>query len=161
MDMARGGALRLLAGVRDGLSLSDQAGALKALAPPDQARAARLAAEVLRHQSRADAVIGAYVSRRPSPQVADILRQRREDGLLVWAICEAASDRLIGSCVIFAIRDEQGCAEIGYSLHRNWQGRGLASEALRAVLRHPVRRHGPAPDRGRYRSAQHALATPA
>ncbi|MFD2813592.1 RsmB/NOP family class I SAM-dependent RNA methyltransferase [Paracoccus aerius] len=74
MDMARGGALRLLAGVRDGLSLSDQAGALKALAPPDQARAARLAAEVLRHQSRADAVIGAYVSRRPSPQVADILR---------------------------------------------------------------------------------------
>lgn len=94
-------------------------------------------------------------------KVAEILRQRREDGLLVWAICEAASDRLIGSCVIFAIRDEQGCAEIGYSLHRNWQGRGLASEALRAVLRHPVRRHGPAPDRGRYRSAQHALAAPA
>lgn len=69
-------------------------------------------------------------------KVADILRQRREDGLLVWAICEAASDRLIGSCAVFAIRHEQGCAEIGYSLHREWQGRGLASEALRAVLRH-------------------------
>lgn len=74
MDMARSGALRLLAGVRDGLSLSDQAGALKALAPQDQARAARLAAAVLRHQSRADAVIAGYVSRKPSPQVADILR---------------------------------------------------------------------------------------
>lgn len=72
--MARTGALRLLAGVRDGLSLSDQAGALKALPPADQARAGRLAGAVLRHQSRADAVIAAYVSRKPSPQVADILR---------------------------------------------------------------------------------------
>ena len=74
MDTARSGALRLRAGVRDGLSLSDQAGALKAMAPQDQARAARLAAEVLRHQARADAVIAAYVTRRPSPQVVDILR---------------------------------------------------------------------------------------
>ncbi|WEF26030.1 transcription antitermination factor NusB [Paracoccus sp. S3-43] len=60
--------------MRDGLSLADQAGALKALPPADQARAARLAAAVLRHQSRADAVIAAYVGRKPSPQVADILR---------------------------------------------------------------------------------------
>ncbi|WP_234854117.1 RsmB/NOP family class I SAM-dependent RNA methyltransferase [Paracoccus everestensis] len=74
MDMARGGALRLLSGVRDGLSLSDQAGALKALPPADQARAGRLAGAVLRHQSRADAVIAGHVSRKPSPQVADILR---------------------------------------------------------------------------------------
>ncbi|WP_374300154.1 RsmB/NOP family class I SAM-dependent RNA methyltransferase [Paracoccus sp. (in: a-proteobacteria)] len=72
--MARSGALRLLAGVRDGLSLADQAGALKALPPADQARAGRLAADVLRHQARADAVIRAYVSRKPSPPVADVLR---------------------------------------------------------------------------------------
>ena len=72
--MARSGALRLLAGVRDGLSLSDQAGALKALSPADQARAGRLAAAVLRHHARADRVIAAYVNRKPSPQVADILR---------------------------------------------------------------------------------------
>ncbi|TBN42608.1 methyltransferase domain-containing protein [Paracoccus subflavus] len=74
VDLARLGALRLLAGVRDGLSLSDQAGALKALAPADQARAGRLAAAVLRHHDRADTVIAAYVSRRPTPAVADILR---------------------------------------------------------------------------------------
>ncbi|MFV0382924.1 RsmB/NOP family class I SAM-dependent RNA methyltransferase [Paracoccus sp. (in: a-proteobacteria)] len=72
--MARKGALRLLQGVRDGLSLSDQAGALKSLPPPDQARAARLAAEALRHQGRADQVIAHHVSRRPAPQVADVLR---------------------------------------------------------------------------------------
>lgn len=74
VDMARSGALRLLAGVRDGLSLADQAGALKGLAPADQARAGRLAAAVLRHRSRADAVIAAHVSRKPAPQVADVLR---------------------------------------------------------------------------------------
>ena len=67
-------------------------------------------------------------------KVADILRQRREDGLLVWAICDATGDRLLGSCAVFDIRPEQGRAEIGYSLHRDWHGRGLASEALRAVL---------------------------
>jgi 16S rRNA (cytosine967-C5)-methyltransferase len=72
--MARKGALRLLQGVREGLSLSDQAGALKALSPSDQARAGRLAAETLRHQERADMVIVQYVSRKPSPQVLDVLR---------------------------------------------------------------------------------------
>lgn len=73
-DQARLAALRLLAGVREGLSLSDQAGATRALAPADQARAARLAAETLRHQGRADRVLAAYVSRRPSPPVTDLLR---------------------------------------------------------------------------------------
>lgn len=42
--------------------------------PAEQARAGRLAAEVLRHQSRADAVIAIHVSRKPAPQIADILR---------------------------------------------------------------------------------------
>ncbi|MBK4214491.1 RNA methyltransferase [Paracoccus caeni] len=72
--MARQGALTLLQGVRDGASLSDQAGALKALSPSDQARAGRLAAETLRHLAQADSVIATYVNRKPTPQVADILR---------------------------------------------------------------------------------------
>ena len=73
-DMARKGALRLIQGVRDGRSLSDQSGALRALPVADQARAARLAAETLRHQGRADRVIEAFVNRTPPPQVADVLR---------------------------------------------------------------------------------------
>ena len=35
---------------------------------------------------------------------------------------------------VFAFNREQGRAEIGYSLHTDWQGRGLASEALQLVL---------------------------
>lgn len=54
--------------------MSDQSGATRTLPVADQARAARLAAETLRHQGRADRVIEGLVSRKPAPQVADVLR---------------------------------------------------------------------------------------
>lgn len=73
-DMARMGALRLIQGVRQGRALTDQPGALRALTVADQARAARLAAETLRHQGRADRVIDPLVARKPAPQIADVLR---------------------------------------------------------------------------------------
>ena len=65
-DMARKGALRLIQGVREGRSLGDQTGALRSLPVADQARAARLAAETLRHQGRADRVIAISEAGRPS-----------------------------------------------------------------------------------------------
>jgi ribosomal-protein-alanine N-acetyltransferase len=67
-------------------------------------------------------------------KVADIARQRRELDILIWAIADAGSDQLIGSSAVFAIDMTQGRAEIGYSLHSDWQGRGLANEALRLIL---------------------------
>lgn len=73
-DDARRAALRLISGLRDGQGLSDQAAALRRLAPADQARAARLAAETLRHRARADAVLARFLSRRPAPQVQDLLQ---------------------------------------------------------------------------------------
>lgn len=69
-------------------------------------------------------------------KVADIQRQRRELDILVWAIADAASDRLIGTSAVFALDLAQGRAEIGYSLHPDWQHRGLATEALRMILRY-------------------------
>lgn len=69
-------------------------------------------------------------------KVADIQRQRREEDILVWAVADAASDLLIGTIAVFALNTGQRRAEIGYSLHRDWQGKGLASEALRQVLAH-------------------------
>ena len=67
-------------------------------------------------------------------KIADIQRQRREEDILIWAIADATSDLLIGSSAVFYLNLEQGRAEIGYSLHPDWQGRGLASEALQLVL---------------------------
>ena len=69
-------------------------------------------------------------------KVTDIQRQRRELDILVWAIADAGTDRLIGTSAAFALDLTQGRAEIGYSLHRDWHGRGLASEALRLILRY-------------------------
>lgn len=67
-------------------------------------------------------------------KIADIQRQRRELDMLVWAIADADTDLLIGSSAIFYMDLTQARAEIGYSLHPDWQGRGLASEALQLVL---------------------------
>lgn len=67
-------------------------------------------------------------------KIADIQRQRRELDMLVWAIADADSDLLIGSSAIFYMDLAQARAEVGYSLHPDWQGRGLASEALQLVL---------------------------
>ena len=51
-----------------------------------------------------------------------------------WAIAEGASDRLIGALTLFSLHVDQRRAEIGYSLAPDFQGRGLAEEALRCAL---------------------------
>ncbi|WP_220443702.1 RsmB/NOP family class I SAM-dependent RNA methyltransferase [Paracoccus luteus] len=71
---ARQGALRLLAAVRDGATLAEGAAALDRLAPPDRARAQRLAADTLRHRGRADAVLAPLLSGRTRPETLDLLR---------------------------------------------------------------------------------------
>lgn len=73
-DGARRGALALLAGLREGRSLADQAGRLNHLPQGDRARAQRLALVVLRHRDRADQVLGRFLQRKPRPEVADVLR---------------------------------------------------------------------------------------
>ncbi|RJE81975.1 RsmB/NOP family class I SAM-dependent RNA methyltransferase [Paracoccus onubensis] len=95
-DSARKGALRLLSGVQEGQSLSDQAASLKSMSPADQARAARLAAEVLRHRDRANRVIATYVSRKPAPQIADILRLATVEMLELHAAAHGVVDTAVG-----------------------------------------------------------------
>ena len=53
-----------------------------------------------------------------------------------WAIADRDSDRLIGALTLFSLHAEQLRAEIGYSLSPEFQGRGLAAEALRLGLAH-------------------------
>ena len=67
-------------------------------------------------------------------KIADIQRQRCDLDMLVWAIADADTDLLIGSSAIFHMDLIQARAEIGYSLRPDWQGRGLASEALQLIL---------------------------
>ncbi|MCY1142356.1 GNAT family N-acetyltransferase [Actinoplanes sp. Pm04-4] len=55
----------------------------------------------------------------------------RDHGLRWYAVRQKATDVLIGNCGLFRGRAD---AEIGYLIHRPWQGRGFASEAVAAVL---------------------------
>ena len=56
--------------------------------------------------------------------------------VLAWAVAERDSDRLIGTTTLFSLNGPQRRAEIGYSLGREWQGRGFAAEMLRAAIGH-------------------------
>jgi ribosomal-protein-alanine N-acetyltransferase len=67
-------------------------------------------------------------------KVAAILDERARGAVFVWAVADADSDRVIGSIAAFNLDRAQPRAEVGYSLHADWHGRGLAQEALRAVL---------------------------
>nr|WP_207100102.1 transcription antitermination factor NusB [Paracoccus shandongensis] len=139
--MARSGVLRLLAGVRDGLSLSDQTGALKGLAPADQARAGRLAAAVLRHQSRADAVIGTYVTRKPTPQVADVLRLAVVEMLELGGAAHGVVDAAVNLTRSLGKKGEAAAGMVNAVLrkaagHGGWSA--LPPQPMPAWLREPV-----------------------
>ncbi|OYX44733.1 MAG: 16S rRNA methyltransferase [Rhodobacterales bacterium 32-67-9] len=76
-DTARGAAARLVVAVlEDRAPLSDQIGrgALSGLAPPDRARAQRLALLTLRNLGRADAVLKPFLKKPPPALVRAILR---------------------------------------------------------------------------------------
>lgn len=50
------------------------------------------------------------------------------------AIVERATGALCGDCAVRVVNDQPATAEVGVTLAREWHGRGLASEALRALL---------------------------
>ena len=140
-DIARKGALRLIQGVREGRSLSDQSGALHALPVAEQARAARLAAETLRHQGRADAVIAGLVARNPAPQIADVLRL----GVVEMLELGAPAHGVVGAAVdLTRGLGKRGQAAAGMvnavlrkaSAHQGWAE--LPPQRLRDWLREPL-----------------------
>ena len=60
-----------------------------------------------------------------------------EDGFAQWAACERASGRLIGRVGLLRHHDwplEPDPVEVGWVLHRDFWGRGLAAEGGRASI---------------------------
>lgn len=55
-----------------------------------------------------------------------------------WAVATREDDRLVGTATLFSVNPEQGRGEIGYSLAQASQGRGLATEAVRALVAHAI-----------------------
>lgn len=80
---------------------------------------------------------------------ADSLRMVREfrqaaltGDAIMWAITVKGSNRLVGYIGYWRIMKEHHRAEVGYALHPDLWGQGLASEALEAVLDHGFRAIG-------------------
>jgi ribosomal-protein-alanine N-acetyltransferase len=61
---------------------------------------------------------------------------QEQHGFCFWAVVEKESNQLIGSCGLGYQRDGGLPIEFGYSLARDYWGRGLATEAARACLRY-------------------------
>ncbi len=53
-----------------------------------------------------------------------------------WGITLTGQDEVIGSCGFLNVSAKHQRAEIGFELSSNHWGRGIAGEALRAVIRH-------------------------
>ncbi len=68
----------------------------------------------------------------------DSLAERHANGTAVsWAVADPGTDLLIGSVDLFDVRADRD-AEIGYWMHPEGRGRGLAVQMCRLVLRHAL-----------------------
>lgn len=54
----------------------------------------------------------------------------------IWGICEKGSGRLIGTCRLFDLHLTDRRAEVSYLIHPAYQGRGIASDTVRALIRY-------------------------
>jgi RimJ/RimL family protein N-acetyltransferase len=55
--------------------------------------------------------------------------------LFQWGICSRETDEVIGTCTLFNMSLAHRRAEVGFALGRSSWGRGLATEALGALIR--------------------------
>ena len=68
--------------------------------------------------------------------LGDIERHAEAETLFQWGIARREDDLVIGTCTLFRIDREHRRGELGYILRRDHWGRGLASEALTALIGH-------------------------
>ena len=70
-------------------------------------------------------------------QIQAFMRRWQDDGVCQWAAVDLATDRLIGRIGLLRHHDwpvEPDPIEVGWTLHRDYWGRGLATEGGRASM---------------------------
>ena len=73
---------------------------------------------------------------RAKEQVEFFIKGFEQKTMLRWGIEHKDDGKLIGTCGFFAFNEDARKAELGYELNSIYQGRGLMSEALGAILRY-------------------------
>ena len=67
--------------------------------------------------------------------LAYILPKYRSGEFYDWAVIWRESGQMIGTCGFTSLNCEHNYGEVGYVLHRSFWGKGIAPEALRAIMR--------------------------
>lgn len=76
-----------------------------------------------------------YTERHAEEHLAENLERQASGQAVAWAVAERGSDELLGTVTLFGIKPGHE-AEVGYWVHPAARGRGIATEAVRLVLRH-------------------------
>jgi RimJ/RimL family protein N-acetyltransferase len=66
----------------------------------------------------------------------DIQHHAEAETLFQWGIARRDDDLVIGTCTLFRIDRQHRRGELGYIVRRDLWGRGLATEALTALIHH-------------------------
>ncbi len=101
------------------------------------------------HYFRSDKEINKYI-KRPQPQtyemavehIEKITADIRTNKSISWGIMLQDSPVLIGSICLWNFSEDRKIAEVGYDLDPNFQGKGIMSEALKAVIDFGFNRDG-------------------
>lgn len=92
------------------------------------------------HFFRSDKEINKYIKREPQTRemtiahIELITADLRTNKSITWGIRTHDSNVLIGSICLWNFSEDKKTAEVGYGLDPKFQGKGIMSEALKAVL---------------------------
>ncbi|MEX8547613.1 MAG: GNAT family N-acetyltransferase [Mucilaginibacter sp.] len=86
----------------------------------------------------ADAEVALYLPKRTKEENQQIFKTALQDYaagevLGKWGIFDAADNGFIGMCLLRYF-DENGSVEIGYSLHKKYWGKGIATAMAKALI---------------------------
>ncbi len=74
--------------------------------------------------------------------IEKIALQKNNKEAIHWAITLSGQDKLIGSVCLWNINSRDQKAELGYSLHPDYFGKGIMNETLKAILAYGYTRMG-------------------
>ena len=94
------------------------------------------------HDYSRDSEVTKFLTWEPHPDphytmryLSFIIPKYRSGEFHDWAVIHLETGKMIGTCGFTSFNYMHNSAEIGYVLNRNYWGRGLAAEAIRAVMR--------------------------
>jgi len=90
---------------------------------------------------RSDPGVLQYIDREPAKSIEEVVafidmvtKNCDNNEAINWAISLKDDPGLLGNVCFWNVQKEHYRAELGYVLHPNWQGKGIMTEAMQAVL---------------------------